>query len=58
MSHWKPCNQVSSLHNDYMDRVLMHALGGKLVIVNLQKTPKDKKAFLVIRHEVDKVGPS
>ncbi|XP_048498419.1 NAD-dependent protein deacetylase SRT1 isoform X1 [Beta vulgaris subsp. vulgaris] len=29
--------------------------GGKIVIVNLQKTPKDKKASLVIRGLVDKV---
>lgn len=29
--------------------------GGKMVIVNLQKTPKDKKASLVIRGRVDKV---
>ncbi|KAG6689983.1 hypothetical protein I3842_11G200900 [Carya illinoinensis] len=29
--------------------------GGKIVIVNLQKTPKDKKASLVIHGRVDKV---
>ncbi|XP_059666561.1 NAD-dependent protein deacetylase SRT1 [Cornus florida] len=29
--------------------------GGKIVIVNLQKTPKDKKAYLVIHGLVDKV---
>ena len=32
--------------------LLMHA-GGKLVIVNLQKTPKDKKANLVIHARCD-----
>jgi len=29
--------------------------GGKMVIVNLQKTPYDKKAFLLIRERTDKV---
>lgn len=29
--------------------------GGKIVIVNLQKTPKDKKASMVIRGLVDKI---
>ncbi|KAK7842277.1 nad-dependent protein deacetylase srt1 [Quercus suber] len=30
--------------------------GGKIIIVNLQKTPKDKKASLVIHGRVDKVS--
>jgi hypothetical protein len=32
--------------------------GGKLVIVNLQQTPKDKKASLVIHAKVDQVTPA
>lgn len=36
--------------------ILMHAgAGGKLVIVNLQKTPKDRRAALVIRARADRV---
>ena len=60
--HGKPLEMCG---NDSQDGALMRApnlmpaqalcAGGRLVIVNLQKTPKDKKAALLIRGKADEV---
>ncbi|GLC36450.1 hypothetical protein PLESTB_000149400 [Pleodorina starrii] len=42
----QPANEIPTLTRDE---------GGKMVIVNLQKTPKDRKASLIIRSRVDVV---
>ncbi|GLI63761.1 hypothetical protein VaNZ11_006835, partial [Volvox africanus] len=42
----QPANEIPTLTRDE---------GGKMVIVNLQKTPKDRKANLIIRSRVDLV---
>ena len=37
------------------DAMHARAAGGKLAIVNLQKTPKDRRAALVLRARADRV---